>query len=361
MRSTAFIICLLCLLNSLFAQDNRKGKVTREKFAAPSIQGNRGGEDPMRSVTVYLPPGYETSSQRYPVTYFLHGFMLSDTLVFQFNRLNELMDSAILGGHLRPMILVVPNSNTNFGGSFYTNSALTGNWADFIAKDVVNLVDKNYRTIAERNSRGLAGHSMGGNGAIKIGMLYPAVFGAVYALSPAALDDSLFFSVQDPIFKEMGAFRNDYDGNQLMGGLMRGDPAAIKKFRIKVMAALARTWSPLDEKTFIAAKMPVHYVNDNMLVDDQVVKQWQDNFPLNMIDANLPALKGLNALKLDWGRNEENRDIPVNCLQFSKKLEANRVKHFAEEYLGGHVNKQGGFDGRIFTDMLPFFNTYLKF
>lgn len=315
----------------------------------------------MRSVTIYLPPGYETTGQRYPVIYFLHGFMLSDTLVFQLNRFNDLMDSAILSGLIRPMIFVVPNSDTHFGGSFYTNSALTGNWADYIAKDVVNLIDKKYRTLADRNSRGLTGHSMGGNGALKIGMQYPDVFGAVYALSPAAVDDSVFFNVHDPIFKEMDSFKNEYGAAQIIPGLMRGDPGAIKMFRMKVMADLARTYSPDDEKTFLSAKMPVRYVNDSMLVDDKVLKKWQDNFPLNMIEAYLPALKSLNALKLDWGRNEENKDIPVNCLQFSRKLEAKGVKHFAEEYLGGHVNKQGGYDGRIYTEMLPFFNTYLKF
>jgi hypothetical protein len=71
-------------------------------------------------------------------------------------------------------------------------------------------------------------------------------------------------------------------------------------------------------------------------------------------------LRSLHALKLDWGRNDDGKHIPATCLQFSKKLEAHGIPHFAEEYLGGHVDKQGGFDGRLYTEMLPFFDTYLK-
>lgn len=79
-----------------------------------------------------------------------------------------------------------------------------------------------------------------------------------------------------------------------------------------------------------------------------------------MVDSHLQTLKNLNALKIDWGRNDAP-SITITCLEFSKKLEAAGVNHFAEEYLGGHVDKQSGFDGRLYTEMLPFFNTYLKF
>lgn len=360
MKSSLLLAGLLVFHIGLFAQKDINGTILRENFLSTSLLENQGGEDPVRSVTIYLPPGYETTDLRYPVIYFLHGFMLNDTLALQLNLFDKLMDSAIISGLIHPMILVLPNSDTRFGGSFYTNSSLTGNWADYIAKDVVNLIDKKFRTKADRNSRGLAGHSMGGHGAIKIGMQYPDVFGAVYALSPSALDDSLFFNVNDPVFKEMDTFKNDFDNKQIISGLMKGDPEAIRKFRIKVMADLARTFTPEKEESFIAAKMPVHYVKDSMIINEMVVKKWQDNFPLQMIESNVPGLKSLNALKMDWGRNEENKDIPVNCLQFSKKLEANRVKHFAEEYLGGHINMLGGYEGRIYTEMLPFFNAYLK-
>ena len=60
--------------------------------------------------------------------------------------------------------------------------------ADIVFKDVVNYIDQHFRTIAYRNSRGIAGMSMGANGALKIAMLYPEVFGAVYAATPATMN-----------------------------------------------------------------------------------------------------------------------------------------------------------------------------
>lgn len=316
----------------------------------------------MRRLTIYLPPGYEESKQRYPVIYFLHGGVdrLADSTLMVWWRIHELMDAAILGGHIRPMIFVLPNSNTTLGSGFYTNSTLTGNWADYIGKDVVEYIDKRYRTIANRNSRGSSGHSGGGNGALKIGMLYPDVFGAVYALSPAVLGWAADFSINNPAFKSMDSFRNQYSDEEIFDDLIKRND--YTKFHTKVFANMARAYSP-DEagKTFLSAKMPVNYSGDSLIVDVETKRKWEANFPINMIESHLPALKSLNGLKLDWGRNEATTYVPIAALQFSKKLEANKVKHFAEEYIGDHVNKIGGFDGRIYTEMLPFFDTYLKF
>ncbi|MEO6000168.1 MAG: hypothetical protein ABIN89_25240 [Chitinophagaceae bacterium] len=142
---------------------------------------------------------------------------------------------------------------------------------------------------------------------------------------------------------------------------MKGDPDFIKKFYTKLMADLARTYSPNEGRTSISADMPLKFIGDSMVIDEVVKQKWEAQFPINMIESHLPALKSLHALKLDWGRNEEVKHVPGTSLQFSKKLEANGVKHFAEEYLGGHTNKQGGSEGRLYTEMLPFFDTYLKF
>jgi len=77
------------------------------------------------------------------------------------------------------MIVVMPNGNNALGGSFYTNSATTGNWDDFIANELVAYIDKKYRTLPRPESRGLAGHSMGGYGTFAVGMRHAGdVYGA---------------------------------------------------------------------------------------------------------------------------------------------------------------------------------------
>ena len=325
---------------------------------AASIQNNPAHEDPQRSVTVYLPPGYTTGKQSYPVIYFLHGYTSTDTEMVNWIGFQQLMDSAIRRGNLRPMIIVIPNSDTKYKGSFYTNSTLTGNWADFIARDIVAWTDKNYRTIRDRNARGLCGHSMGGNGALKIAMQNPDVFGAVYAMSPAVLDWASDFTLENPIFKTISTLNSsDKVFDKIEDAVQTWDQST---FYVGVLTSIARTYSPDIQRSAFKADFPVRYVQDSAIIDSQTVRKWEQNFPVNMIDSHISGLKSL-AIKLDWGRNDDFPHIPITSMRFSKKLESLGIPHDAEEYIGDHGNRIAGFDGRVYTEMLPFFDAHLKF
>ena len=80
-----------------------------------------------------------------------------------------------------------------------------------------------------------------------------------------------------------------------------------------------------------------------------------------MVDDHVEDLRKLRAIKLDWGRNEDFPHIPLSCKNFSQMLENLGIEHYAEEYIGTHINKLWTDDGRALNDMLPFFDTYLKF
>jgi S-formylglutathione hydrolase FrmB len=354
-----FLIVLTFLISSYcFGQPVQEGKIIVQKFQAPSIQNNKGGEDPLRQVSVYVPPGYTESSQRYPTIYFLHGVGMNDSMAFALIGLKELMDKAISSGKIQPMILVLPNSDTRFRGSFYTNSTLTGNWADFIGKDLVGYIDKNFRTLPDRTSRGLAGHSMGGNGALKIGMLFSNVFSSIYAMSPAVLNWSNDFSLKNKGFKRLSNSKSEKDIVKVFDDFDQFDEVG---FYAAIFAALGRAYSPDPTIPIFQAALPVQFIGDSAVYTTAVIKKWQANFPGNMIDDHVEHLKSYTAIKIDWGRNEDFAHIPATAMEFSKKLEAYRINHFAEEYIGDHTNRLDGLDGRIYTELLPFFTTYLKF
>lgn len=352
-KQFTFLLASLVVMTSY----SQNGKVETKTFLAASLQNNKGREDPNRRLMIYLPPGYEKNNQRYPSIYFLHGFATTEADMMEWLGFKDLMDSAIKSGKMRPMILVLPNSDTRYRGSFYTNSSLTGNWADYISKDVVQYIDKNYRTIADRNSRGLCGHSMGGYGALKVAMRFADVFSVVYAMSPGGMHFADEFQINHHSFKKLAQQKN-------MDSLLKKaePPTNFAEFPFfeMVFASLARTYSPNEKNTILQADLPVSYSNGRMEINSAVLKKWEENFPINMVEDHLPALKSLTALKIDWGRNEEFRHIPTANLQFSKKLEAFGIKHFAEEYIGDHGNMLAGYEGRIFTELLPFFEKYLK-
>lgn len=343
-----FIALSWMLLSPAFSfGQSAKGTVLHERFLAPSIKGNPAGEDAVRRLTIYLPPGYYRNKQQYPVIYFLHGMYGEDSATMADLEINSLLDTAIAVNHMKPVILVLPDSHTKFEGSFYTNSLLTGNWADFIAKDVVDYVDKHFKTIRSKDSRGIAGVSMGGNGALKMGMLFPDVFSSVYASTPATLNWS------DGINTSLDAFR--------VISTAKTDSAIADNVSAMIMVDLARTYSPNLSKPPFYADMPAWYTGDSLVIDTTAVNKWTRNFATNMIDSHLGALKSLRAIKIDWGRNDAGRHVPATCLQFSKKLEWYGVNHFAEEYLGGHAEHLAGTDGRIYTEILPFFDRYLNY
>ena len=318
------------------------GKVVPDSITSAALQNN-AGESATRHVWVYLPPGYDHATTRYPAIYYLHGY--GSPFVWSTNY-SRILDLAIDSKRIRPVLFVVSDQYTSYGGSFYANSTLTGNWADFTARDLVAYVDSHYRTLADGNSRGICGHSMGGHGALKLAMLFPEIFRCVYALSPGAL----------ALVKEFGPNSDSY---QQLAGIQTKEELD-KTYFPKVIADMARTWSPNPTNRPFGCALPFRYSGDKLIVDDAVLRKWNQNLPLSMIDDHVNSLRQLKAIKLDWGRNDGSR-FPVQCMLFSQKLENLGIDHFAEEYIGTHTNKIWTEDGRVLNSLLPFFNTYLDF
>ena len=189
-------VVLLVLISAANARETNHGQVLYNTVHGASLENNRIGESVDRAVAVYLPPSYDKNTQRYPVLYLLHGYTGDERgwMNPSYADLSETMDTLIRKNTIQPMIVVMPNAFNRFGGSFYVNSELSGNWEDFIVRDLVSYVDAHYRTLPAAASRGIAGHSMGGYGALRIGMEHPDVFSVAYGLSACCVmgDDSDF-------------------------------------------------------------------------------------------------------------------------------------------------------------------------
>src|SRR6266568_8815837 len=162
-------------------------KVEPIKIHGVSLEGNLEGEAVDRDALVFLPPSYATAkSRRYPVVYALHGYSIGAEQWSKEIHVPQTIEGAFAQG-AKEMIVVVPDSKTLHNGSMYSSSVTTGDSERFIAHDLVSYIDAHYRTIPERTSRGLVGHSMGAYGATRIGMKHADVFGALYIMSPCCL------------------------------------------------------------------------------------------------------------------------------------------------------------------------------
>src|SRR4051812_15311113 len=144
--------------------------VERIKVHSPAIEGNLEGESADRDVLVVLPPDYaKARHRRYPVLYALHGYSIGAEQWIKEIHVPQTIEGAFAKG-AREMIVVLPDSKTVHNGSMYSSSVTTGDFETFVARDLVRYVDSHFRTLAVRESRGLAGHSMGGYGTARIGM-----------------------------------------------------------------------------------------------------------------------------------------------------------------------------------------------
>ncbi|WP_165822032.1 alpha/beta hydrolase [Hymenobacter edaphi] len=346
-----YLLLALLLLTGLphaFAQTAPTGRVVTTYLDSRLLRGNAGGENPRRRVSVYLPPGYEASpAKRYPVLYYLHGFSWNDSLIFHADGMARLLDAAIAAGQIRPLLVVVPNESTLYLGSFYANSATNGPWADFTARELVSFIDKQYRTLARPGSRGLAGHSMGGNGVLRLALLYPGTWAAAYALSPGLVAPHAEWMADRP--------------SQAVAARAATRAEVLKDFNAVRLLSVARAFSPMPAQKPFGAALLRYPGPDSLARRDAVLRQWAAATPLALLPAHLAALRQLRGLAFDWGAQDQLRHIPITCRQLSTALTAFGVAHSAEEYQGDHGNRVMGPDGRMYQQLLPFFNHHLDF
>jgi len=134
-----------------------------------------------RSIGIYLPEGYDPDSQvRYPVVYFLHGALNGYPGYWTNFQMKTSLDNFIASGQIEPVIMVTPDGLIGpYVGSYWTNSELYGAFEDFVCQDVVTYIDSTYCTIPTRAFRSIQGLSMGGYGAMKIGLKHPETYRAL--------------------------------------------------------------------------------------------------------------------------------------------------------------------------------------
>lgn len=354
-KSLNLILLLFFLQLVSFAQE---GKIVREKVHSVSLENTVTKENPDRYVSIYLPPSYDTSpNKRYPVIYILHGIADTDetwtkawskTDNVGFATIQDVMNRGISEGKFGEMIIVIPDEKTNWFGSFYSNSTVTGNWDDFTSKELVNYVDKKYRTIANVNNRGIAGHSMGGHGAITLAMKHPDIFSVAYGMNPAIMDFGGDLNIAAPAFERVLKAKS-YDDL-----LKTNDLYTIGAVTV------SQAFSPNPDKPPFYCDLPFKIVNGKIVPDEIGFRKWRENSPIRMVEKYRSNLLKLRGLRFDSGYEDEFKFIPINSRLFSTELTNNGIEHIFEEYNGDHRNRMWGRQGRLFTEVLPYMWDLLK-
>ena len=340
-------LCALLLAGSVSAQtaptanpasaSPAQGTVRVERFNmhSPALEGNLEGNSARPEVRVVLPPSYASEpNRRYPVLYALHGYTVTPEKWFKADKLDELIGNAFRNG-VREMIVVVPNGHSRHDGSMYSSSATTGDWEQYIVKDLVGYIDKNYRTIADRASRGLMGHSMGGYGTLRLGMKYPEVFSSLYAMSACCLSA-----------RTMTA-----DMGKQLEGIKTLEQAQAGNFMVRATFATAAAWSPNPKKPPFYADLPY----ENGQQQPRVLAEWAANAPLAMLPQYVNNVRRYNAIMIDVGDRD---NLIKDNTAMHELLNRFNIPHEFEVYDGDHGNRVAT---RFGSKVLPYFSRHLRF
>jgi enterochelin esterase-like enzyme len=310
--------------------------VERIKIHGVALEGNLEGDAVDRDVLVFLPPGYAAQNgRRYPVVYALHGYSIGAEQWSKEIHVPQTIEGAFAKG-AEDMIVVLPDSKTVHNGSMYSSSATTGDFEQFIARDVVSYVDAHYRTIPKRTSRGLAGHSMGGYGASRIGMKHSDVFGSVYIMSPCCL-----------AARQAGPANPDAE--KTLEAVKTAEDSAKLPFGLRAQLASAAAWSPNPKNPPLYLDLPTK----NGVTQPEVLAKWAANAPLAFVDQYIGNLRQYHGIAIDVGDQDNLR---VGAARLHEILDSYGVANTFEIYPGTHTSAVAD---RFQNHVLPFFSRNL--
>ena len=308
------------------------------KVHGASLEGNLEGNAVDRDVLVFLPPGYSHDKQRrYPVVYALHGYSIGAEQWTHEIHVPQTIEGAFAKG-AKEMIVVLPDSKTVHNGSMYSSSVTTGDFETFISRDLVAYIDAHYRTIPDRMSRGLVGHSMGGYGATRIGMKHSDVFGSLYIMSPCCLAPRPAGPGNPEVEKALEAVKTPEDSAKL-------------SFMARAQLASAAAWSPNPKNPPLYLDLPV---KDGSPQPD-VLAKWAANAPLAFVDQYIGKLREYRMIAIDVGDKDGLRE---GAGKLHDVLDTYKITNSFEVYPGTHTSAVAD---RFQNHVMPFFSENLCF
>ncbi len=318
------------------------------KIHGTALEGNLEGDAVDRDVIVFLPPSYQKDKKRrYPVVYALHGYSIGAEQWTHEIHVPQTIEGAFAKGS-QEMIVVLPDSKTIYNGSMYSSSVTTGDFENYIARDVVAYMDAHYRTIPNRASRGLVGHSMGGYGASRIGMKHPDVFGALYIMSPCCMSP---MAGGGPGPADQMKERAIASEKKVAAAKSPADLAAQSPGFAAAQYATAAAWAPDPKNPPLYFDLPTK----DGVPQPEIVAKFTANAPLAFVDQYIGNLKQYRAIAMDVGDQDGLR---FDATKLHTILNNYGIANSFEIYSGTHTSAVAD---RFQNHVLPFFSKNLSF
>ena len=360
------------------------GRLVVVEHTSKVLHGNALGDPHVRKVGVWLPPQYDSGAgkgrgRRFPVLWDMVGFTGSGLAHVNWkpfsDNVPERAARLIHERKMGPTIIVFPDCFTALGGNQYVNSSAIGNYADYLTRELIPFVDREFRTLSSRDHRGCFGKSSGGYGAIVHGMKYAQYWGAIADHSGDSYFDFVYWHDWPNTLNDLARFRQvkrkpgRYDAwresrrAQLAAGC---DDGRVKRFLEHVWQAekvsvaeghtimnlcMAATYDP-DPKAPLGFRLPFNLETGEPI--ERRWKNWLAHDPINLVAKYKASLKSLRGIYIDCGWRDQYH-IHYGTRILSARLARAGIAHTYEEYDDNHSDV----DYRMNTS-LPFLYRALK-
>lgn len=253
------------------------------------------------------------------------------------------MDRLIASETIKPMIAVMPNCFTYYGGAQYINSSATGNYEDYLTQEIVPFIDEQLRTIADRSTRAVMGKSSGGYGSMIMGMRHADLF----ALVCSTAGDCYFeYCYLQDVSKALRSI--DGDPRAFMKRYWEVEKKDNKDFAALNFIGMAACYSPR------GAGFELPFDLETGEIREDIWQAWLEHDPVRIVGGHAEALRSLKLFFIDAGsRDEFGLDLGARIL--SKRLQGLKVPHIHEEFEDGHFNISYRYDRslKLISEHLP--------
>jgi enterochelin esterase family protein len=317
-----------------------KGNIKIIEHESNILRNNPLADSCVRDLCVYLPPDYDSSGADYPVTYCLAGFTGSGRMMINKTAFNpnmpERLDRLIAENVIEPMIVVMPDMFTRYGGSQFLNSSATGQYEDYLTDELVPFVDREFRTKRDRVQRAVTGISSGGYGSMIMAIRHSNLFGIAASIS----GDCFFEMCYKPDFGR--AFRG-ISGNPLrLVENFYDETLRSGKYDFDGLNAIgmASCYSPNSESEW---GFDLPFDLESGLPREDVWKRWLKHDPFYLVETAVEELRTMKLLYIEAGTSDEvNLDIGARAVV--GKLRKYDVPVVHVEFEGGHFGIKHRYD-----------------
>lgn len=355
MKAKIQLVILIIIVCQFTSFSQQKGTTIFQNMNAPSLANSIIGESTSQPIGIYLPPSYyKEPNKKYPVVYFLPGY--EDTIdvytkgFYGGYYFENSMNSNLTQGRIKEVIMVIVNGYNILEGCFFNNSPVTGNWEDFVVKDVVNYIDTNFRTIPAVGSRALIGLSMGGYGALHLSMKYPSIFSIGLGECPGLADPTGMMKTS--LFDNTTIIKRIIGIKKELNALSK-EEAHKKYFEIINKYKSQGDWITLFSLAYgsafapdVTGNAPYFYYpftldsENNLVKDETIFQQYENGFgnlktKVEQYKNNLLKLKGY---AIDYGTADVFKWITEGSIYYSNILTEEGIPNQLWKNNGGHGN-----------------------